>query len=137
MADFSNAVQTAIFNRLTSGLTPIAVYDAPPHQLDGQPYTQFPFVTMGDDTLTPFDTDTSLGAEVTCTIHIWSRYKGRKETKTIMASIYNLLHRQASALSASGVRFVDCLWEFGEVIEEIDGATRHGVCRYRLVLEAS
>lgn len=135
MTEFANPLQLALFSRLTAGLSPVKVYDSPPNQPDGLSNSDFPYVVIGDDTFAPFDTDTSIGNSCTVTLHVWSRYNGKKETKTIMGSIFQLLHRQASSLSASGYNFIDCLFEFGEVIEEIDGKTRHGVCRYRILLE--
>lgn len=135
MSDFFNPLQVALYDRLSTELAPLAVYDSPPHQPDGRPNADFPYVTIGDDTLLPFDTDTSLGVSATITLHVWSRYPGKKEAKTIMGLIYTTLHRQAATLVAVGYSFVDCLYEFGEIIEEVDGKTRHGVCRYRIIME--
>jgi len=134
MSEFLNPLQLAIFTRLSSQLS-VPVYDDPPNQLDGQPELGFPFVTIGDDTGTPWDTDNSLGTSATVTIHVWSRYAGRKEVKTIFAAIYTALNRQSTNLTAPGYAFIDCLYEFSEIIEDIDGRTRHGVCRYRVTME--
>lgn len=135
MSEFFNPLQQAVYTRLTAQLSPIKVYDSPPDQPDGRPLADFPYVVLGADTLMPFDTDTSVGTNATLTLHVWSRYDGAKECKTILGQIYTALNRQAANLSASGYTFVDCLFEFGEVIEEVDGKTRHGVCRYRITME--
>lgn len=135
MSGFSTALQTAIFSRLTDQLSSYRVYDTPPNQPDGMPLANFPYVTIGDDTLSPFDTDDTLGMSATVTLHVWSRTDGKKQTKEILGLIYDALNRQAASLSAAGYRFVDCLHEFTEIIEEVDGKTRHGVCRYRVLME--
>lgn len=135
MSEFFNPLQQAVYTRLVAQLTGINVYDSPPNQPDGMPASNFPYVVLGDDTLAPFDTDNSVGTSATVTLHIWSRYNGRKEVKTILGQIYTALNRQAANLSASGYAFIDSLYEFGDIIEEADGKTRHGVCRYRITME--
>ena len=135
MTDFANAIQTAIYTRLVSQISAVPIYDSIPFQPDGDSTTNFPCIVIGDDTLTPWDTDETLGVTATVTIHVWSRKLGKKETKEILGQIYAALNRQAANLSATGFNFVDCLFEFSEIIEDIDGKTRHGICRYRIIME--
>lgn len=135
MSVFLNPIQIAVFTRLTAQLTDVNVWDHSPSQPDGLPESGFPYVMLGDDTSSAWDTDDSLGASCTITLHVWSRYAGKKEAKTIIGQIYTALHRQAANLTAAGYTFIDCLHEFSEVIDEIDGKTRHGVTRYRLTVE--
>mgnify|MGYP001360623881 CR=1 FL=1 len=136
MALMLNA-QKMIYDRLTTALPGQRVYDDVPNLPDGQPASDFPYITVGDDMEVPWDTDDTLGSDITFVLHVWSRYQGKKEVKTIMQNIYNALHRQVAALDAlaTGVRVVDCLHEFSQIFELGDGATRHGVCRYRLRIE--
>lgn len=131
----ANAVQSALFTRLSAIVTSATVYDDVPDLPEGEPFTDFPYIVIGNDTSVSWDTDDVLGETVTCTLHVFSRYQGKKEAKTILAEIYDALHRQAGNLSATGYRFVDCLLEFSEIFDDDDGATRHGVCRYRLTVE--
>ena len=135
MSEFFLPLQKAVYARLVSQLAPIKVYDTPPAQPDGMPADSFPYVVVGDDTVSPFDTYTSVGASATVTLHVWSRYNGNTEAKTIMGQIYSALNRQAGNLSFTGYAFIDSLYEFGDVIREADGKTRHGVCRYRITME--
>jgi Protein of unknown function (DUF3168) len=135
MTIFLNPVQQAIYARLVSQITTINIYDDPPNQPDGMPAANFPYIVIGEDTSAPFDTDDSLGSSMTITLHVWSRYHGKKEAKTILGLIYTALNRKAAYLLSPGFRFIDCLSEFSEVIEEVDGVTRHGVCRYRVLIE--
>lgn len=135
MSEFLNPVQAAIFTRLSAAVSSAAIYDDVPDMRDGQPDDLYPYVVIGEDVSTAWDTDNSTGSTVLITLHVFSRYQGKKQAKTIMAEIYTALHRQAANLSATGYDFIDCLLDFSQVLDEDDGATRHGVCRYRVTIE--
>lgn len=135
MSGFSSPLQQAVFNRLVAAMPSFSIYDDPPNQPDGFPAADFPYITVGDDTVVPWDTDDSLGANCTVTLHVWSRKNGKKETKDILGQIYLALNRQAANLSAAGYRFIDSLHERTEIIEEVDGKTRHGIIRFRITME--
>lgn len=132
MADFANVAQQIIFDALDGNITG-GLYDDAPYLPEGAPREDFPYTVLGDDTLVAWDTDDTIGTDVTVTLHVWSRYGGSKECKTIMGEIYTLLHR--ATLTKSGYHVVDCLCEFQEVFTEADGETRHGVMRFRLTLQ--
>ena len=133
MIGFSTALQKAVYERLQ--LVPLPVYDAPPNQPDGMPASAFPYITLGDTTEGPYDTDDSLGVSATLTLHVWSRYSGRQEAKGLMDQIYENLHRQASWLDAEGYAFIDSLYEFSQIVDEADGKTKHGIRRFRITME--
>lgn len=131
----ANPVQEAIYTVLSAGLTGVSVYDDVPDLPAKLPDTNFPYVHIGEDLLTPWDTDDTLGSSVTVTMYIWTRTSGKKQAKTIIGNIYTLLNRQSATFSVSGVRFVDCLFEFAQVLDMDDGKTRQGICRYRVTIE--
>lgn len=139
-------IQEAIYdkligdNTLKSALAPNvqdstkgAIYDNVPQAVDSGSDSVFPYVTIGDDTMLDWDTDTSQGKEATLTIHVWSRYRGRKEVKEIQGIIYDALH--LSNLIITGYHSVLMLSEFSETLLDPDGLTRHGVQRFRLIVE--
>lgn len=132
MTDFASAIQTKIYDTLNTGLS-YPVYDDVPFLPEGMPTDNFPYVVIGDDTLIPFDNDSQIGVDATLTIHVWSRYRGRKETKDIQGEIYTLLNR--AVLTIAGYDVVDILFEFSETIVEDDGAARHGVQRFRITVQ--
>jgi len=70
---------------------------------------------------------------LTCTIHVWSVETGREQAKTILAKIAEVLHDQC--LAVAGFDDVYVRREFEEVLTLQDGATRHGIARYRIVVE--
>lgn len=97
--------------------------------------TEFPYIVIGDDTSIAWDTDTSIGSETTCTIHVWSRHRGRKECKEIMRTIYERLHR--AEFPIVGGALVECKAELEESFLDPDGLTRHGVIRFRLIVDSA
>jgi hypothetical protein len=131
MSSAALEVQTAIFAILDADVTLSAlvtgVFDDVPES-----YTDFPYVTLGEDVLTEFDTDGVLGFRVSVTIHCWSQYKGQRETKLVQDAIYQALHHAALSLpSWSNVltRQVDQTSE-----RDPDGMTRHGVQTLELLV---
>lgn len=132
---FTTAAQEIVFARLNGKLTGCAVFDTAPFLPEGAPDTTFPYCLIGDATLSPWDTDDTLGADVTVTIHFWSRAKGFKQVKALMDEAYSLLHR--ASIAKVGYNVMDCLFEFGESMDDPDGATKHGVQRYRLTIQAA
>lgn len=143
---FEYVIQKAIYDKLiadtalanllavnTENNTIPAIYDNVPQAVDSGNDSVFPYVTIGDDTMIDWDTDTSQGKEATLTLHVWSRYRGRKEVKEIQGAIYDVLH--LSNLIISGYHSVLMLSEYSETLLDPDGLTRHGVQRFRLILE--
>jgi hypothetical protein len=122
------SLQTAIYNRLSNDTQLAAkitgVYDAVDEN------TIFPYVTLGNgDTVNNWSTGTWYGEELTHTMHVWSRYKGKKEVIEIMNLIINALSQPLSLDGGFLVEFIQL--EFMEVLSDPDDITRHGVMRYR------
>jgi hypothetical protein len=118
-------IQQAIFEELSELDYP--VYDHVPQ------VSAFPYIVIGDDTSIAFDTDESVGSESTLTIHVWSQYRGKMQVKEILQEIYDKLNR--ADIAVSGCHLVECVAEFQETYLESDGLTRHGVIRFRLIVE--
>ena len=127
---FETAAQQAVFTAL-AGMS-CTVTDAPAQLPEGMPDSAFPYVVIGDDASASDEADDILGAQVTVTLHFWSRKPGNMQVKALMGEAYGLLHRQKPP--ATGYKTVDCLWEFSTSSTGPDGQTRHGVQRYRLTL---
>jgi len=125
------ALQSTIYstlsadNTLTSTLG-AGVYD---EVLEGASY---PFVSLGEETAIDYGTKDLDGGETTLNIHIWSQYKGAKETKEIMDRIHDLLHD--SNLSVTGFNLINLRFEFSDILRDPDGVTRHGVMRFRAII---
>ena len=128
MSDGSWELQQAVYAALDAALS-VPVYDFAPSN------AAFPYVTIGEATIVDVGTKSHTGTEHTITVHAWSRYRGRKETKQILGQIYDALHEQT--LNVSGFGFVMCRLDFSESFMDEDGLTFHGVARYRVVLNES
>ena len=95
----------------------------------------YPFVALGEETAIDYSTKDLDGGEFTINIHVWSQYKGAKQTKEIMDRIHDLLHD--SSLSVSGFNLVNLRFEFSDILRDPDGVTRHGVMRFRAIILGS
>src|SRR4051812_27062870 len=100
MSSPDNALQAGIYNRLTgySALTTALggskVYDHVPQG------TAAPYVVIGDDTATDWDTKSKAGWELTVTVHVWDFQKaGRKSVKAILSAIHDALHQQEANIT--------------------------------------
>lgn len=128
---FDLAAQRGIIDNLkaSAGLSALVgtrIYDFVPQK------PTFPFVNIGEDALTEFDTSSHDGAMVEATIHTWSNAKGKRETKEIQGAIRNSLHK--ATLTFSGFTIVFCHWLNSQSFLDADGTTRHGVCIYNLYI---
>lgn len=135
-ADSQWALQQAVFAALRAdagvkGLLgdPARIYDHVP------PASVFPYLVLGEATVGPFDAKTEDGMEQTLAIHTWSRYRGLKETKDIMAAVAGALEDQA--LAPAGHVLVLLRFEFGTTFLDSDGLTRHGVQRFRAITQSA
>ena len=95
----------------------------------------YPFVALGEETAIDYSTKDLDGGEFTINIHVWSQYKGSKQTKEIMDRIHDLLHD--SSLSVSGFNLINLRFEFSDILRDPDGVTRHGVIRFRAIILGS
>ena len=94
--------------------------------------TNYPYVQIGEETSIDAGLKDKEAQEYTLTIHIWSRYRGNKETKEIAERIYTLLHN--GAISVTGASLANIRNEFFTVLIDDDGLTRHGVMRFRAIV---
>ncbi len=129
-------LQAALHAALTGDATlqgflgnPARVYDHVPQD------SAFPYLVIGESHGGPFDTKTESGMEQRLTIHAWSRYRGLKETKEIMAAVSAALDGQS--LTVAGHALILLSHESSATFLDPDGLTRHGVQRFRAVTQAN
>lgn len=134
MSGAAIALQTALRDALAADAGVKALLGDPARIYDDVPRAAaFPYLTLGETTLVPFDTATETGFAHVLVLHVWSRHGGRKEAKAVLDAVYSALHRQALALS--GHRLVDIAFASADVFRDADGETYHAVARYRAVTE--
>jgi len=129
---FELVVQQAIYEKLAADLA-YPIYDDVKQADDSGNGAEFPYITIGEDVHTTIDTDTELINQVSITIHTWSRFAGRSETKQIQGLIYGALHR--ANLSATGYNFINIAQVNSESQLDSDGFTRHGIQTFNLLIE--
>ena len=126
------ALQKAVFEALTANANLMGaisgVYDHVPAD------SAFPYVTIGETTVTDWSSKTFDGQAHSVTLHVWSRARGRKELKEILALTYDTLN--GAALSIEGQQLVDLRFDFAQTLLDADGLTFHGIQRYRAVTRA-
>jgi hypothetical protein len=132
MSLHSQNIQTALFNRLDGDSTLDGLVGNNKIFDDVPQGTAYPYVVIGEETAINSGSKTLDGCEYTLTIHVWSRYRGRKEVKSIMERIYTLLNDYDMVVS--GASLVNLRQEFEQVLMDVDGITRHGVIRFRAVV---
>ena len=123
------ALQSSIYTALNvSAITTTLACGMYDEVVEGNSY---PFITLGEETAIDYSTNNLVGAETTINIHIWSRYKGSKQTKQIMDKVHDLLHDVS--LTVSGVNLINLRFEYSDIMRDPDGITRHGVMRFRAI----
>ncbi|MCH9020379.1 MAG: DUF3168 domain-containing protein [Proteobacteria bacterium] len=131
-ADSSWELQQAIYGALTGDSTLMAlitgVHDHVPQE------AAFPYVTIGESTARAWGAAGVSGIETTLVMHVWSRQRGHKEVKQIMAEIHRILHD--ADLTVPGHVLVWLRHGFSQTITGKDGATYHGIAQYALTNQA-
>ena len=126
----SFALQTAVYSTLNgdSNLTSTlgaSIFDDVPED------SGFPYIQIGADTINEYGTKDVDGASTSLTLHVWSQYKGSLQTKNIMDRIHSLLHD--ASISVTGYNLINIRFEFGDILRDPDGVTRHGIIRFRAI----
>ena len=129
MTDHSWNLQQAIYALLTANSPTIAggrVYDDVPQN------ATFPFVEIGDVLAVPEDATTDdAGLSEFLDLHIWSRYRGKREAQQIWALVRDVLH--GASLSVTG-RASSLAWVRNwRLILDPDGVTRHGIVTVEII----
>lgn len=125
-------IQTGLYKSLTAHKPLMdritGVYDA---VAEDQVY---PYVTLGEQNPSPFDTKTSTGEEIQWVLHCWSDYNGKKEAYEILNLMMQAFSQQPLSIGGgfSVVRFEKNESNHAQVITDIDGQTRHGILRVRI-----
>lgn len=124
-------LQQAIFQRLSNDTALMqkvkGVFDAVE---EGQ---LFPYVTIGEPNMTPFETKSSYGENVPWVLHCWSQYRGKKEAYEILNLMIQALTKES--WNVEGFNLLQFKIEPNmQVIEDIDGQTYHGILRVRFFI---
>lgn len=124
MADGFLTLQAAIYSALTANPAIGAqIYDAVPQA------AAYPHIEIGEGLTLDWSAGLMRGEEHRIDVHVWSRYRGAKEARELMAKVKNRLHEQS--LTLTGNALVDVRFSDSDLTVDADGLTRHGVVRFR------
>lgn len=136
MSDALFAVQDAVYVLLAGNASMQALLGAPARIYDhAPPDAAFPFVTLGAAEAQAWDDKTGFGARQIMALHVWSRYRGRKEALAILNAVHALLHY--GNLTVTGHNAVACRWRDSAIMLDDDGLTYHGIAHYQITTQAS
>lgn len=145
-------IQQALYVALSEALS-VPVYDYVPQG------TAFPYVSIGEDVVSTWNSDTEQGFDIVLNIHVWSRYAGFKEAKGIQQEIFETLQYsdgfeyvqtnlgprfvldfiaqeyQSYIAGASLPCVVSCVFENADIVRDPDGLTSHGAQRFRFIVD--
>lgn len=128
-------LQEAVYAALSADTVLMSIISAVYDEVPGDDEPTFPYVTIGQDTAVPFDTKTSTGEEITLSLHVWSRYRGRTEVKQIQGHLKRILHEQN--LLVDDYKLVHMRREYSDSRVAADGVTRQGMMRFRAIVESA
>lgn len=121
--DAGSALQTAIWQALTAD-PPIGapVYDKVPEN------ATYPQIEITGGISRTWRFAGIWGEQITVEIHVWSRYDGFKEARTLLAAVRQRLDEQD--LPMNGVGLVDIQYLNEDLMLDVDSMTRHGIVRF-------
>lgn len=137
----SDDLQTAIYTRLNNSAvtsllstyyTPlVAIFTDVPQAADSELETAFPFITIGADTINPFDSKDDLGGSAIVQIDIWDRATSMLDLKAVVDAVDGRLRRQP--LTISGVTHITTELESCTFSRDPDGKTKRALILYRVL----
>lgn len=128
---FTQLNNTALTNLLSSAHVGVAIFSDVPDVDDGQPDADFPYVVIGNDTITPFDTKDNVGGNALVQVDAYSRSTSKLQIKTISDAIDARLRRQP--LTMAGVTHITTELESNNLIRDQDGRTMRAIILYRVM----
>jgi hypothetical protein len=135
--DLQQAVYTrlnnsAVTSLLSTAYSPlVAIFTDVPQSADGEADTNFPYITIGADTITPFDDKDQTGGNALVQIDIWARATSMLGIKTIADAVDARLRRQP--LSISGATHITTELESSTPSRDPDGKTKRVLSLYRVL----
>ncbi len=93
----------------------------------------FPYEVIGEADGVEHDTDTTIGWDAEVTVHTFSRFRGNEEVEAIQRENDNALNRAEPIITDA--RIVTLHRVSVDGVDDPDGLTRHGIHRFRALIE--
>ena len=134
MSSASWALQAAMFTALSADANIKSVLGDPPRVYDEVPRNAaMPYLVIGDGKESDWSTSTDTGTEHALVLHVWSRARGRKESKAVAATVRAAL--DDAALTLAGHTLIGIKHQSSEYLRQTYGQTYHAVMKFRAVTE--
>lgn len=137
----AEALQQAVYDRLnnaavtallSTAYAPLpAIFTHTPQQADSGSETAFPFLTIGADAISPYDTKDGLGGSAVVQVDAWSRSTSMKPLKALADAVDGRLNR--GALTISGATHINTELISSTFSRDPDGKTLRGLMLYRVL----
>ena len=121
-------IQKAVFSRLDTDL-PEPVYD---HVPDGSAY---PYVVIGDDAESSWNTKQLGGVEVELSITVYAQYRGWRTTKELADSVIASMTGVALDLSTDSFSALAVIYDGSQQNRHPDGITREIELSFRVKVQ--
>jgi Protein of unknown function (DUF3168) len=101
-----------------------------------KPNTPLPYIDIGIESMSPYDTKTSQGFETRLQLDFWSVYRGQKQVLEKMLDVYHLLHN-TTALQLSDQHLILCVLSEQSVDFEATETEQyeHGIQTWRVITQ--
>jgi hypothetical protein len=137
----SEALQQAVYTRLNdSSVTALlstayaplaAIFTDVPQAADSELESHFPFITIGADTINPFDDKDAPGGSGIVQIDIWDRAASMLDLKGLADVVDARLRRQA--LTITGATHITTELDSCVFTRDPDGKTKRALILYRVL----
>jgi len=131
-AIYTRLNDSSVTNLLSTYYSPLpAIFTDVPQADDSELETAFPFITIGGDTISPFDSKDDLGGSAIVQIDVWDRAASMLDLKTLVDAIDTRLRRQP--LSIAGVTHITTELDSCVFSRDPDGKTKRALILYRVL----
>lgn len=135
------ALQQAIYARLndasvtsllSTAYAPLpAIFTDVPQAIDPERETDFPYISIGADTITPYDTKDAPGGNALVQVDVWDRAASMLDIKAVADTVDARLRRQA--LTITGATHITTELESCIFTPDADGKTKRALMLYRVL----
>ena len=131
-AVYTRLNNSAVTNLLSTAYAPLAaIFTDVPQAADSELESYFPFITIGADTITPFDDKDNPGGSAIVQVDIWDRAASMLDLKAVVDAVDARLRRQA--LTISGVTHITTELDSCVFTRDPDGKTKRALVLSRVL----
>lgn len=132
LAIYTRLNNAAVTSLLSTAYAPLAaIFTDVPQAADSELETMFPFITIGADTINPFDSKDDLGGSAIAQIDVWDRASSMLDLKAVVEAVDGRMRRQP--LNIDGVTHITTELDSCVFTRDPDGKTKRALILYRVL----